>query len=631
MWLRASITNSKFINNNLQIYFTYKYNSLEHYLILQNNTFYHNLNTPLVINSNSYQIFQELPIYNNIIAYNQGYGIDVQLDSFTTFGSCNNIYGNTLGNYNNIADQTGINNNISVNPKFCDTANGDYRIMDYSMCAPEFSPCGTLVGAYGVGCYNTPPQMTQVETNSILETQLLEFVVTANDIDGDSIYLSLDNAPTTTSIIDNLDGTGTVSFTPDTSQSGVMYINIIASDGHRADTQTVEITVIDANPAIESIYTDEMLLPQNLTNHMPVFSWSYTDPLVLKSQVQYEIAVGTDNDWTYAEMWNPAPFASSDTFITYNAVELIDGESYRCRIRVANSVAWSVWYEFGFRMNSIPTIPKPLTFDDYIFNTLSPEIWLLNSTDPEDLPQLKYGIEIYEDMLGSPVYSQAGYTQMTDSTACVVADPQIENSQYFWRSRAFDNYEYSGWSEFASFYINSTEEPPSQPVAIAPADTSNLLYNLMPTFNWSKVTDADPKDSVHYRFVLSLDSLFTFTTTINDIADTFYTVVNPLEYREQYWWKVTAIDITGLETVSAVATFKTSCCVGIRGNIDDDIDNVIDIADLVYFVDYQFRNGKTPKCFDESDLVIDQVIDITDLVFMVDYQFRNGDEPPACP
>lgn len=78
----------------------------------------------------------------------------------------------------------------------------------------------------------------------------------------------------------------------------------------------------------------------------------------------------------------------------------------------------------------------------------------------------------------------------------------------------------------------------------------------------------------------------------------------------------------------------TTCCVGIRGNIDGDINDIIDIEDLVYMVDYQFRSGPAPTCPEEADLDSPEdppLIDVGDLVFMVDYQFRSGATPPACP
>jgi hypothetical protein len=39
-----------------------------------------------------------------------------------------------------------------ADPLFCDTANGDYSIADNSSCAPAHSPCGQLIGKYGVNC-----------------------------------------------------------------------------------------------------------------------------------------------------------------------------------------------------------------------------------------------------------------------------------------------------------------------------------------------------------------------------------------------------------------------------------------------------------------------------------------------
>lgn len=83
------------------------------------------------------------------------------------------------------------------------------------------------------------------------------------------------------------------------------------------------------------------------------------------------------------------------------------------------------------------------------------------------------------------------------------------------------------------------------------------------------------------------------------------------------------------------------CCVGIRGNIDADTEEIIDVSDLVFFVDYQFRGGDAPDCLEEADIAPwdpanptvehpDGVIDVSDLVFMVDYQFRGGIEPPPC-
>ena len=85
------------------------------------------------------------------------------------------------------------------------------------------------------------------------------------------------------------------------------------------------------------------------------------------------------------------------------------------------------------------------------------------------------------------------------------------------------------------------------------------------------------------------------------------------------------------------STGGSTCCVGpMRGNVDNDPGDVIDISDLVYLVDYMFTGGPAPTCWPEAN--IDGVgpdnssgIDISDLVYLVDYMFNDGPAPPPCP
>jgi len=87
---------------------------------------------------------------------------------------------------------------------------------------------------------------------------------------------------------------------------------------------------------------------------------------------------------------------------------------------------------------------------------------------------------------------------------------------------------------------------------------------------------------------------------------------------------------------------EASCCMGsMRGNVDYDGGDAIDISDLVYLVDYMFTGGQAPVCAEEANVdgsccaggsyetLAD--IDISDLVYLVDYMFNQGPEPVACP
>jgi hypothetical protein len=70
--------------------------------------------------------------------------------------SCCDIFGNTGGDWIGcIADQYGINGNISEDPLFCDATTGDFTLDAASPCAPENSGGCGLIGAWPVGCYVT--------------------------------------------------------------------------------------------------------------------------------------------------------------------------------------------------------------------------------------------------------------------------------------------------------------------------------------------------------------------------------------------------------------------------------------------------------------------------------------------
>jgi predicted outer membrane repeat protein len=67
--------------------------------------------------------------------------------------TCCDIYGNEVGDWADcIAGQAGINDNFSLDPKFCDIPTGDLTVEDCSPCLAAYSSCGEDVGARGMGC-----------------------------------------------------------------------------------------------------------------------------------------------------------------------------------------------------------------------------------------------------------------------------------------------------------------------------------------------------------------------------------------------------------------------------------------------------------------------------------------------
>ncbi len=93
-------------------------------------------------------------ISNSIVAYSlMGGGIYVDANRAGPSVTCCDVYENTGGDYVGMPDQTGVNNNISEDPLFCDAPSGDVSIYNTSPCAADQSPCGVLIGSSDVGCY----------------------------------------------------------------------------------------------------------------------------------------------------------------------------------------------------------------------------------------------------------------------------------------------------------------------------------------------------------------------------------------------------------------------------------------------------------------------------------------------
>jgi hypothetical protein len=109
---------------------------------------------------------------NNILAYNQGAGIKFEAQNFMATFQRNDVWNNTGGNYVGIADATGINGNISADPKinfgtssaYCllsdspaiygNTANNEYmgHRGPCSMIRPPAGECQMCGGIAGIGC-----------------------------------------------------------------------------------------------------------------------------------------------------------------------------------------------------------------------------------------------------------------------------------------------------------------------------------------------------------------------------------------------------------------------------------------------------------------------------------------------
>jgi len=88
---------------------------------------------------------------------------------------------------------------------------------------------------------------------------------------------------------------------------------------------------------------------------------------------------------------------------------------------------------------------------------------------------------------------------------------------------------------------------------------------------------------------------------------------------------------------ACVANNCSSCCAGIRGNTNGDVDDKITILDVTYLISYLFGipTGPAPTCTEEGNANgdMDEKVTILDVTYLVAYLFGipTGPAPPACP
>ncbi len=103
---------------------------------------------------------------------------------------------------------------------------------------------------------NQPPVLDPIGSKTTVEGEVLSFSVSATDADSTIPSLFASAVPPNATFADSGDGTGGFVFSPTFNQAGTYNVIFYASDGIVADTEIVEITVLEAGnqkPVLDSI------------------------------------------------------------------------------------------------------------------------------------------------------------------------------------------------------------------------------------------------------------------------------------------------------------------------------------------------------------------------------------------
>ncbi|MEW6050860.1 MAG: tandem-95 repeat protein [Candidatus Zixiibacteriota bacterium] len=160
---------------------------------------------------------------------------------------------------------------FNFNPDF--TQSGTFNVTFY---ASDGVAVDSELVVITVNNVNLRPVMTAIGAQAVSEGQVLNLPVSATDPDGTIPALTSSlPLPTNASFVDNLDGTGTFTFSPDFGQAGSYTVTFFASDGALRDSQIVSITVNQVNlpPILAAIGNRSTTEGVNLT-----FGVSSSDP-----------------------------------------------------------------------------------------------------------------------------------------------------------------------------------------------------------------------------------------------------------------------------------------------------------------------------------------------------------------
>ncbi|AZQ13037.1 hypothetical protein [Shewanella khirikhana] len=274
-------------------------------------------------------------------------------------------------------------------------------------------------------------------------------------------------------------------------------------------------------------------------------------------------------------------------------------------------------------MQNGPLAPEVVSPDDEEITETEIRLLVNNSVNLGNR-DLDYFFELYADaQLSQLVLASDAVPEGVDSTAWVLPESLMENQQYFWRVRSFNQVLYSAWSN-ASFKVNRTPEAPTKPALNSPM-VGVEVDEVMPLL--SVLNSADPDgDELSYRFSVYSDEAMTSLVLVSadllpgDNGVTAWRVTEPLQEGARYYWQVAAIDPGGLSTLSEpfwfdvyVSNLAPSTPVLVSPTIDEVLghnDVVLEVAQAVdpegQPLSYLFELDRVAS-FDSNDKQSEQI------------------------
>ena len=353
---------------------------------------------------------------------------------------------------------------------------------------------------------NQPPSVIAISSVQATEEFPIAITVQANDPDaqaGDSpLQIQASSTvgvlPIGAHFIDQGDGTGNFSWTPQLGQSGEYQILFTASDG--ADESTARTT------------------------------------LVVRSNAD------SDGDGI-PDSWEIDQFGSLDQ----GRLSDFDGDGIADLAEFTHNFDPTVWSGPAAPNVSAPEVGA-------IINALQPAFsWSANGSTQA----VSYEVELYSDQgYRNVVLSQSGISE----ESWVTPGQLIDNHAYYWRVRAADADLNSRW-RYGNFFVSAVNEAPNTPVAIQPL-ANELVESPSPALIAMAMGDIDTdsvwlqfelKDAISEAIIATSSSL-----PSPDSEAVQWQVPVALTNGGQYRWRAVATDGVGLNSPGEWLNFSVN-------------------------------------------------------------------------
>ncbi len=257
-------------------------------------------------------------------------------------------------------------------------------------------------------------------------------------------------------------------------------------------------------------------------------------------------------------------------FTTSSTLE--NGHRYYWRCKANNEMTSSGWSTtFNFTTPNIPP-PSPTgnaPEDGGTADRLQPTLTINNVTDPDGTASVYY-FQVSKFSNFSALAAQSGaVTQGTGTTSWLVSTPLENGSAYFWRARAYDQVEYSGWMTVMSFTVDAsiTNLPPTTPAVYSPPDAATITF-LPLSLSWYNSTDPDG-NNLTYQINLFDSAGVTLIDSASGIsqgggATSSYSPQAGLSNAFWYSWQVRAYDGIDYSSWMNLARFYLDTLFGVN-------------------------------------------------------------------